>query len=84
MSYNNDLTLIYSVLCFEDIYYQLKNLSQWKKILIILTTVPLLFFSSCSSGDTCCKTCTTGKACGDSCIAKNLNCNEGAGCACDG
>lgn len=32
---------------------------------------------------TCCRVCTTGKACGDSCIARNLNCNKGAGCACD-
>lgn len=32
----------------------------------------------------CCKTCTTGKACGDSCIAKNKDCHQPAGCACDG
>lgn len=32
----------------------------------------------------CCKVCTTGKACGDSCIAANLTCNVGSGCACNG
>jgi hypothetical protein len=32
---------------------------------------------------TCCRTCTTGKACGDSCIAAHLNCNRGVGCACN-
>lgn len=32
----------------------------------------------------CCKTCTKGKACGDSCIAKNKDCHQPAGCACDG
>jgi hypothetical protein len=32
----------------------------------------------------CCKTCTKGKACGDSCIAKNKDCHQPPGCACDG
>jgi hypothetical protein len=32
----------------------------------------------------CCKVCTTGKACGDSCIAASSTCNVGAGCACNG
>jgi hypothetical protein len=32
----------------------------------------------------CCKTCTTGKACGDSCIAKDLECHQPPGCACNG
>ena len=31
----------------------------------------------------CCKVCSTGKACGDTCIAKNLTCHKGAGCACN-
>ena len=33
---------------------------------------------------TCCKTCTTGKACGDSCIQADLMCHQPPGCACDG
>ena len=32
----------------------------------------------------CCKTCTKGKACGDTCIAKDKTCPKGKGCACDG
>jgi hypothetical protein len=32
----------------------------------------------------CCRVCTTGKACGNSCIAARLNCRVGAGCACNG
>jgi len=32
----------------------------------------------------CCKICTTGKACGDSCIARSKTCHKGVGCACDG
>ena len=32
----------------------------------------------------CCKTCRAGKACGDSCIARDKVCHKGKGCACDG
>ncbi|RUO18717.1 hypothetical protein [Aliidiomarina haloalkalitolerans] len=32
----------------------------------------------------CCKVCTKGKACGDSCIARNKTCHKGRGCACNG
>jgi hypothetical protein len=31
----------------------------------------------------CCKTCHKGKACGDSCIAKDRRCHQPPGCACD-
>lgn len=41
-----------------------------------------------SSGDggsqSCCRVCTTGKACGDSCISRDSTCHIGAGCACNG
>jgi len=30
----------------------------------------------------CCKHCTSGKPCGDSCIARNKTCHSGRGCAC--
>jgi hypothetical protein len=33
---------------------------------------------------TCCKVCTTGKACGDSCISRSYTCHKAPGCACDG
>lgn len=32
----------------------------------------------------CCKVCTTGKACGDSCISRSNTCHVGPGCACNG
>ena len=32
----------------------------------------------------CCKVCSAGKACGDSCISRDKVCRVGAGCACDG
>ena len=32
----------------------------------------------------CCRTCRKGKACGDSCIARNKTCSKGPGCACNG
>jgi len=34
--------------------------------------------------DGCCKICKTSKACGNACIARELNCTQPAGCACDG
>ncbi|MFZ6185892.1 formylglycine-generating enzyme family protein [Nannocystis pusilla] len=30
----------------------------------------------------CCRYCSTGKPCGDSCIARNKTCRKGPGCAC--
>ena len=33
--------------------------------------------------DACCKHCSKGKACGDSCISRDKSCRKGAGCACD-
>jgi hypothetical protein len=44
-------------------------------------------FKTSSAGTTnaaCCKICTTGKACGNSCISRNDICHVGPGCACDG
>lgn len=32
----------------------------------------------------CCRICRTGKACGNSCIARNKTCRKGRGCACNG
>ncbi|MFD2175501.1 hypothetical protein [Rhodobacter lacus] len=31
----------------------------------------------------CCKHCSKGKACGDSCISRVKTCRKGPGCACD-
>ncbi len=33
---------------------------------------------------TCCKVCTKGKVCGNSCIAKEKDCHQPPGCACNG
>jgi hypothetical protein len=32
---------------------------------------------------TCCKICSDGKACGDSCIEATKTCEAGPGCACN-
>ena len=34
--------------------------------------------------DGCCKHCTIGKACGNTCISMDKTCHVGPGCACDG
>jgi hypothetical protein len=31
----------------------------------------------------CCKVCSKGKACGNSCIARDKVCHKGKGCACN-
>lgn len=31
----------------------------------------------------CCKICSKGKACGDTCISRSYTCHKGPGCACD-
>ena len=36
-----------------------------------------------AQSQTCCKICRKGKACGNSCIAREKTCNKGPGCACD-
>lgn len=35
-------------------------------------------------GDTCCKVCSSGLACGDACIDADETCHEAPGCACQG
>lgn len=48
----------------------------------VTASVPLL--QGCGGGgDSCCKVCSTGKACGDTCIAANQTCHTSGGCACN-
>jgi hypothetical protein len=32
----------------------------------------------------CCRICTTGQACGNTCISRSFTCHQGIGCACNG
>ena len=45
---------------------------------------PCLAGTAAAQGFACCKVCRAGKACGDSCIARDKTCHKGKGCACDG
>ncbi len=36
-----------------------------------------------SNQGSCCKICSKGKACGDSCISRSYTCHKGVWCACD-
>ena len=38
---------------------------------------------SCIPATQCCKICSKGKACGNSCISRRYTCRKGRGCACD-
>jgi hypothetical protein len=39
--------------------------------------------ASCVPRSECCKVCTTGQACGNTCISRSKNCHKGRGCACN-
>lgn len=39
--------------------------------------------TSCTPRSSCCKVCSTGKACGDSCISRSYICRKEKGCACN-
>lgn len=41
-------------------------------------------FSSPKQYQVCCRICSKGKACGDTCIARDRTCHVGPGCACNG
>lgn len=45
---------------------------------------PPIFTPIAPTAQACCKVCRAGKACGDTCIARNKTCHVGRGCACDG
>src|SRR5204863_437811 len=62
----------------------------WRSIRLITLALPLLALSAstqlsaCTDSTApngCCKICKTGKACGDSCIAKSDTCNKGVVCS---
>jgi hypothetical protein len=36
-----------------------------------------------ASPETCCKHCHKGKACGNTCVAREVQCHRPPGCACD-
>jgi micrococcal nuclease len=38
---------------------------------------------SCIPADQCCRVCSAGQACGNSCISRSYTCRKGRGCACD-
>ena len=48
------------------------------------STGPCGAASAASGSFACCKICSAGKACGDSCIARDKVCHKGKGCACNG
>ena len=45
---------------------------------------PCLSGAAAAQGFYCCKICSKGKACGNSCIARWKTCHKGKGCACNG
>jgi hypothetical protein len=53
-------------------------------IVIEPTNPPVVIEPTDPPAQVCCKVCSAGKACGDSCISKDKTCNKPPGCACNG
>ena len=49
-----------------------------------LTSLGLTPPTSAIAQQACCKICSTGKACGNTCISRDKECHVGPGCACNG
>jgi len=60
-----------------------KGAAESSKIVVTATGANASEFSVLLAQNDCCKICRKGKACGDSCIARERVCHVGPGCACD-
>lgn len=60
-------------------------LPEWTRVVATPTSAPSWTpNTNPSPSRSCCKICTTGKACGNSCISRSYTCHKGPGCACNG
>ena len=48
------------------------------------SSLKALGLASPAASGYCCKVCSVGKACGNTCISREKTCHVGQGCACDG
>ena len=48
------------------------------------TTSETVQLGGSEAAQACCKICSKGKACGNSCISRDKQCHQPPGCACDG
>lgn len=49
---------------------------------VALVRAPAATPNACIPPIKCCRVCTEGKACGNTCIAADKTCHKGRGCAC--
>lgn len=61
-----------------------EGFAMWKLIAIVPLLVAIQGAAPACAAGACCKTCHAGKACGNSCIARDRKCSAPLGCACDG
>lgn len=54
-----------------------------KRQAIATPPLPVRPSRDCTPRARCCKVCTSGKACGNTCISASYNCHKGRGCACN-
>jgi len=74
--------LLGAALCLSALI-TLSPATQAREALVVLSDSPSASPLACIPADRCCKKCSTGKACGNSCINVNYNCHKGRGCACN-
>jgi hypothetical protein len=84
----NDYTTITSSL--EPVFFCMRAVGTLARPAVVTSTpapatpAPVASAAPAMTAPTCCRVCTTGKPCGNSCINVNLTCNVGPGCACQG
>ena len=59
-----------------------------RETILILADAPQIALversdAACIPRERCCKVCTKGKACGNTCISASYTCHKGRGCACN-
>jgi len=49
----------------------------------LLAPIEVANSRNCIPASKCCKVCSAGQACGNSCISRRYTCHKGRGCACN-
>jgi hypothetical protein len=52
------------------------------KMIVVVLPFAVIACAEPREGTGCCRVCTTGKPCGNSCINRSYTCHKGPGCAC--
>lgn len=76
---NHNVELLHK--CVDELHKQNEGLEA--EVWSLRSELDLIKYPLPAVRPLCCKRCKTGKACGDSCVAKWMACAQPKGCACD-